>query len=105
MGFPTLFYLSGLFAGQTSRFFFDVHLAQKSRAKFVQNYLLTFSRKYGIMIIEREGKSMTVENLINYYLGVEEVNSLENTLEKIIEIDENISVKKLLEIIKKPIDK
>ena len=47
---------------------------------------------------------MTVENLINYYLGVDEVYNLENALEKIIEIDENISVKKLLEIIQNPID-
>lgn len=48
---------------------------------------------------------MTVENLINNYFGVDEVYNLENTLEKIAEIDEDISVKKLLEIIKKPIDK
>ena len=47
---------------------------------------------------------MTVENLINYYFGVDEAYNLENALEKIAEIDENISVKKLLEILKNPID-
>lgn len=48
---------------------------------------------------------MTVEEIINYYFGLEELNDLENCLERIAESDENISVKKLLEIIKKPIDK
>ena len=46
---------------------------------------------------------MTIENLINYYFGVNEVYNLENALERIAEIDENISVKKLLEIIKNPL--
>ena len=48
---------------------------------------------------------MTIEELINYYFGVEELNVIENALERILNIDENITVKKLLKIIKKPIDK
>lgn len=48
---------------------------------------------------------MTVEELINYNFGIEELNVVEDTLEMILDIDENITVKKLLEIIKKPIDK
>ncbi len=48
---------------------------------------------------------MTVEEVINYRFGIEEVNAIEDALEIILEIDENITVKKLLEIIKKPIDK
>ena len=48
---------------------------------------------------------MTVEKLINYNFGIEELNVIEDALETILDIDENITVKKLLEIIKKPIDK
>ena len=48
---------------------------------------------------------MTVEDIIYYYFSVNEAYNLENALERIAEIDENISVKKLLEIIQKPIDK
>ena len=48
---------------------------------------------------------MTVEELINYNFGVEELNVIEDALEMILDIDKNITVKKLLEIIKKPIDK
>ena len=48
---------------------------------------------------------MTVEEIVNYNFGLEELWTIEECLEMIVEIDENISVKKLLEIIKKPIDK
>ena len=48
---------------------------------------------------------MTIEELINYNFGVEELNVIEDALEMILDINENITVKKLLEIIKKPIDK
>lgn len=48
---------------------------------------------------------MTIEELVNYNFGVEELNVIEDALEMILDIDENITVKKLLEIIKKPIDK
>lgn len=48
---------------------------------------------------------MTIEELINYNFGIEELNVIEDALEMILDIDENITVKKLLEIIKKPIDK
>ena len=46
-----------------------VQPAQKSNRKFVEYYLLTFSRKYGIMIIEREGKTMIVLFLIVCVVG------------------------------------
>ena len=48
---------------------------------------------------------MTIEELINYNFGIEELNVVEDALEMILDIDKNITVKKLLEIIKKPIDK
>ena len=48
---------------------------------------------------------MTVEKLINYNFDIEELNVIEDALEMILDIDKNITVKKLLEIIKKPIDK
>ena len=48
---------------------------------------------------------MTVEELINYNFDIEELNVVEDALEMILDIDKNITVKKLLEIIKKPIDK
>lgn len=48
---------------------------------------------------------MTIEELVNYNFGIEELNVIEDALEMILDIDENITVKKLLEIIKKPIDK
>ena len=48
---------------------------------------------------------MTIEELINYNFGIEELNVIEDALERILDIDKNITVKKLLEIIKKPIDK
>ena len=48
---------------------------------------------------------MTIEELINYNFGIEELNVIEDALETILDIDKNITVKKLLEIIKKPIDK
>lgn len=48
---------------------------------------------------------MTIEELINYNFGIEELNVIEDALEIILDIDKNITVKKLLEIIKKPIDK
>lgn len=48
---------------------------------------------------------MTIEELINYNFGIEELNVIENALEMIFDIDKNITVKKILEIIKKPIDK
>ena len=48
---------------------------------------------------------MTIEELINYNFGIEELNVVEDALEMVLDIDENITVKKLLEIIKKPIDK
>jgi hypothetical protein len=48
---------------------------------------------------------MTIEELINYNFGIEELNVIEDALEMILDIDKNITVKKLLEIIKKPIDK
>lgn len=66
---------------------------------------MTNSPKCDIIIIEREGKTMTIEELINYNFGIEELNVIEDALEMILDIDENITVKKLLEIIKKPIDK
>lgn len=46
-----------------------------------------------------------IEELINYNFGIEELDVIEDALEIILDIDENITVKKLLEIIKKPIDK
>ena len=48
---------------------------------------------------------MTIEELINYNFDIEELNVIEDALEMILNIDKNITVKKLLEIIKKPIDK
>ena len=48
---------------------------------------------------------MTIEELINYNFGIEELNVIEDAFEMILDIDKNITVKKLLEIIKKPIDK
>ena len=48
---------------------------------------------------------MTIEELINYNFGIEELNVIEDALEMILDIDKNITVKKLLEIIKKPIEK
>ena len=48
---------------------------------------------------------MTIEELVNYNFGIEELNVIEDALEMILDIDENITVKKLLENIKKPIDK
>lgn len=46
---------------------------------------------------------MTIEELINYNFGIEELNVVENAFEMILGIDENITVKELLEIIKKNI--
>lgn len=34
------------------------HFSTKNEAKFVQNYLLTNSRKYGILLVESEGNTM-----------------------------------------------
>lgn len=48
---------------------------------------------------------MTIEQLLKYRFGIETLNEIEDALELIIDIDENITVKKLLEIIKKTIDK
>ena len=48
---------------------------------------------------------MTIEELINYNFDIEELNVVEDALEMILDIDKNITVKKILEIIKKPIDK
>ena len=48
---------------------------------------------------------MTIEELINYNFDIEELNVIEDALEMILDIDKNITVKNLLEIIKKPIDK
>ena len=48
---------------------------------------------------------MTIEELINYNFDIEELNVIEDALEMILDIDKNITVKKILEIIKKPIDK
>ena len=48
---------------------------------------------------------MTIEELVNYNFGIEELNVIEDALEMVLDIDENITVKKLLEIIKNPIDK
>ena len=48
---------------------------------------------------------MTIEELINYNFDIEELNVVEDALETILDIDKNITVKKILEIIKKPIDK
>ena len=48
---------------------------------------------------------MTIKEILNYRFGIEEINAIEDALELILEIDENITVKKLLEIIKKSIDK
>ena len=48
---------------------------------------------------------MTIEELVNYTFGIEALNVVEDALERILDIDENITVKELLEIIKKPIDK
>ena len=48
---------------------------------------------------------MTIEELVNYNFDIEELNVIEDALEMILDIDKNITVKKLLEIIKKPIDK
>lgn len=46
-----------------------------------------------------------VEEIINYEMGIDEAYCLENALERICEIDENITAKKLLEILKNPLDK
>lgn len=46
-----------------------------------------------------------IEKMINYELGIDEICDLENILEKIYKVDENITVKNLLKIIKKPINK
>ena len=48
---------------------------------------------------------MTIEELINYNFGLNELYIFENALVKIAKIDKEITVKELLEIIKKPIDK
>lgn len=48
---------------------------------------------------------MKIEEMLNYEIGLDEIYCIENILEKICEIDENITAKKLLEIIKKPLDK
>jgi predicted DNA-binding protein len=48
--------------------------------------------------------SKSVKEIINYEMGIDEAYFLENALERICEIDENITAKKLLEILKKPID-
>ena len=40
------------------------HFSTKNEAKFVQNYLLTNSRKYGIIVSEREVIIMTNKQLI-----------------------------------------
>lgn len=48
---------------------------------------------------------MTVKDLIEYYFGVDDVYILENLLERIVALDENITAKKILEIIENPIDK
>ena len=45
-----------------------------------------------------------IEEMINYEMGIDEAYCLENVLDKICEIDENITAKKLLEILKKPLD-
>ena len=39
------------------------HFSTKNEANFVQNYLLTNSRKYGIIVSESEGTTMTLEEL------------------------------------------
>ena len=41
---------------------------------------------------------MTIEELINYNFGIEELNVIEDALEMILDIDKNITVKKLLEL-------
>ena len=66
---------------------------------------MTKAPKCDIIIIESEVGIMTIEELVNYNFGIEELNVIEDALEMILDIDENITVKKLLEIIKKPIDK
>lgn len=48
---------------------------------------------------------MTVKELVNNTFGIHEFYVVENALEKVLDIDENIKVKELLEIMKKPIDK
>ena len=40
------------------------HFSTKNEAKFVQNYLLTNSRKYGIIVSESEGTTMTKEEIL-----------------------------------------
>lgn len=77
----------------------------KNFEKFFKNPL---TNKGFCVIINTESEEkiiMTIEELINYNFGVEELNVIEDALEMILNIDENITVKKLLEIIKKPIDK
>ena len=37
---------------------------------------------------------MTIEELINYNFGIEELNMIEDVLEMILDIDKNITVKK-----------
>ena len=51
------------------------------------------------------GEVMTVKDLIEYYFGVDDVYILENLLERIVALDENITAKKILEIIENPLDK
>lgn len=41
------------------------HFSTKNEEKFVQNYLLTNSRKYGIIVSESEGTTMTYQEQIN----------------------------------------
>ena len=48
---------------------------------------------------------MTIKELINYNFCIEELDILENLLEMTLDMDENITAKQILEIIKKPIDK
>lgn len=47
---------------------------------------------------------MTIKELINYNIGVEELDIVEDILKRVLDIDENITVKSLLEIIEEPIE-
>lgn len=81
----------------------------KKIKKFSKN-LLTKTKKCAtikVQIKKRWLKTMKkeIEKMINYELGIDEICDLENILEKICKVDENITVKNLLKIIKKPINK
>ena len=83
--------------------------ADKKIKKFFKNPL-TNQKKCAIIKVQNKEKVVKtmkkeIEKMVNYELGIDEICDLENILEKICKVDENITVKNLLKIIKKPINK